>query len=98
MTGGRGGIPLRRASNMSNAQDYLTGLAQLHKLTNDEDRRAVWRQGLAALATVRVALMSGLVDDVGFLSKPLVATALFELAAAVPAGVERTDLGRRISV
>jgi hypothetical protein len=103
---------------MSNAQDYLTGLAQLHELTNDEDRRAVWRQGLAALAAVasvqpaplegldpegllastRVALMSGLVDDVGFLSKSLVATALFELAAALPAGVEKADLGRRISV
>jgi hypothetical protein len=103
---------------MTNEQDYLTGLAQLHELTNDEDRRAVWRQGLAALASVasvqpaplegldpdgllastRVALMSGLVDDVGFLSKPLVATALFELAAALPAGVEKNDLGRRISV
>jgi eukaryotic-like serine/threonine-protein kinase len=101
---------------MTSAQDYLTGLAQLHELTNDEDRRAVWRQGLAALASVasvqpapleglapeglvasvRQALLTGLVDDVGFLSKAEAATALFELAAALPVGVEKNDLGRRI--
>src|SRR5882724_2661380 len=102
---------------MSNAQDYLTGLAQLHELTSDEDRRTVWRQGLAALASVasvqpaplegldpdglvasaRVALLTGLVDDIGFLSRPVAATALFELAAALPPGLEKSDLGRRIS-
>ncbi len=102
---------------MANAQDYLTGLSQLHRLTNDEDRRAVWRQGLSALAAIaaqqpaplegldpedlvastRLALLTGLVDDVGFLSKPVAATALFELAAALPQGAERNDLGRRIS-
>src|SRR6266404_5322248 len=103
--------------DMSNAQDYLTGLAQLHELTSDEDRRTVWRQGLAALASVatvqpaplegldpeglvasaRIALLTGLVDDIGFLSKPVAATALFELAAALPPGLEKSDLGRRIS-
>jgi hypothetical protein len=102
---------------MANAQDYLTGLSQLHQLTNDEDRKAVWRQGLSALAAVaaqqpaplegldpedlvastRLALLTGLVDDVGFLSKAVAATALFELAAALPQGPERSDLGRRIS-
>ena len=102
---------------MANAQDYLTGLAQLHELPNDEDRRAVWRQGLAALASVasvhpaplegldpeglvastRIALLTGLVDDLGFLSKPMAAAALFELAAALPPGVEKSDLGRRIA-
>ncbi|HVZ70821.1 MAG TPA: protein kinase [Polyangia bacterium] len=102
---------------MANAQDYLTGLSQLHRLTSEDDRRAVWRQGLATLAAIatqqpaplegldpedlvastRLALMTGLVDDVGFLSKPIAATALFELAAALPQGAERTDLGRRIS-
>jgi hypothetical protein len=101
---------------MASAQDYLTGLAQLHQLTNDEDRRAVWRQGLAALAyvanvqpaplegldpeglvaSVRAALFAGLVDDVAFLSKPVAAAALFELAAALPPGVEKNDLGRRV--
>jgi len=101
---------------MNSAQDYLTGLAQLHELPNDEDRRAAWRQGLSALAaiasvqpapleglapeglvaSVRLALQTGLVDDVGFLAKPLAATALFELAAALPQGVEKNDLGRRI--
>ena len=102
---------------MANEQDYLTGLAQLHELTNDDDRRTVWRQGLAALASVasvhpaplegldpeglvasaRVALLTGLVDDIGFLSKPVAATALFEIAAALPPGLEKSDLGRRIS-
>jgi hypothetical protein len=101
---------------MASAQDYLTGLAQLHQLSNDEDRRAAWRQGLAALAyianvqpaplegldpegliaSMRLALFTGLVDDVGFLSKPVAAAALFELAAALPPGVEKTDLGRRV--
>jgi eukaryotic-like serine/threonine-protein kinase len=103
---------------MANAQDYLTGLAQLHELTNDEDRRTVWRQGLAALAQVanvrpaplegldpealvssaRVALLTGLVDDTGFLSKPVAAAALFEIAAALPPGLEKSDLGRRVSM
>jgi hypothetical protein len=102
---------------MANAQDYLTGLSQLHELTNDEDRRTVWRQGLAALASVasvqpaplegldpeglvssaRLALLTGLVDDVAFLSKPVAATALFHIAAALPPGLEKSDLGRRIS-
>jgi hypothetical protein len=102
---------------MANAQDYLTGLAQLHELTNDEDRRTVWRQGLSALAEIasvrpaplegldpeslvssaRVALLTGLVDDTGFLSKPVAAAALFEIAAALPPGIEKSDLGRRIS-
>jgi eukaryotic-like serine/threonine-protein kinase len=102
---------------MANAQDYLTGLAQLHELTNDEDRRTVWRQGLSALASVasvhpaplegldpealvasaRLALLTGLVDDIGFLSKPVAAAALFELAAALPPGLEKSDLGRRIA-
>jgi hypothetical protein len=110
-------VPHGWLSRMANAQDYLTGLSQLHRLTNDEDRRAVWRQGLSALAAVaaqqpaplegldpddlvastRLALLTGLVDDVGFLSKPVAATALFELAAALPQGAERADLGRRIS-
>jgi hypothetical protein len=102
---------------MANAQDYLTGLAQLHELTSDDDRRTVWRQGLAALASIataqpaplegldpdglgasaRLALLTGLVDDLGFLSKPVAATALFHIAAALPPGLEKSDLGRRIS-
>ena len=102
---------------MANQQDYLTGLAQLHELTNDEDRRTVWRQGLAALAEVasvrpaplegldpealvssaRVASLTGLLDDTGFLSRPVAAAALFEIAAALPAGLEKSDLGRRVS-
>ena len=102
---------------MANEQDYLTGLAQLHELTNDEDRRTVWRQGLAALASVasvqpaplegldpealvasaRAALQTGLVDDIGFLSRPVAAAALFEIAAALPPGLEKSELGRRVA-
>lgn len=102
---------------MYRSQDYLDGLTQLPQLTTVEERRAVWRQGLAALATavagrqptpleglvpdavlagVRVALATGLVDDLAWLSKADAATALFELAAALPPGAEKRDLGRRV--
>jgi hypothetical protein len=43
-----------------------------------------------------VALTDGLVDDVGFLSPPAAAAALYELAAAVPESDERRELGRRV--
>jgi eukaryotic-like serine/threonine-protein kinase len=102
---------------MHASQDYLVGLAQLGELTTPEERRAAWRQGLAALATaaadqqptplegssadslltgVRIALATGLVDDLGWLSRPLAAAALFELASALPQGREKRDLGRRV--
>jgi hypothetical protein len=101
---------------MHGPQDYLADLSRLAQLTTDEERRAAWRQGVAALAaaanqqptplegldidglraSVRVALGSGLVDDLGWLSKPLAATALFELAAALPQGREKRDVGRRV--
>ena len=82
---------------MHGAQDYLSGLAQLGELSQAEERRAVWRQGIAALANaadderptplegvapetllagVRVALASGLVDDLDWLSQPVAAAAL----------------------
>src|SRR5262245_20405235 len=50
----------------------------------------------ALRASVRIALGTGLVDDLGWLSKPLAATALFELAAALPQGREKRDVGRRV--
>jgi hypothetical protein len=102
---------------MHGSQDYLVGLAQLAELTTAEERRAAWRQGLAALATaaadqqptpleganaealltgVRVALATGLVDDLAWLSRPLASAALFELASALPSGREKRDLGRRV--
>ncbi|MCS6799630.1 MAG: serine/threonine protein kinase [Myxococcota bacterium] len=45
---------------------------------------------------VRAALESGLVDDLSFLSAPTAAAALYELAAALPAGTEKRELGRRV--
>lgn len=50
----------------------------------------------AVLASVRVALDKGFVDDLGWLSKALAAAALFELAAALPTGKEKRELGRRV--
>ncbi len=102
---------------MHGSQDYLVGLAQLHELTEADERRSLWRQGLATLAaattdqkptpleglspeallsSVRVALSHGLVDDVAFLSKPVAAAALFEIASALPPSAEKRDLGRRV--
>lgn len=48
------------------------------------------------LSAVRVALDAGLVDDVDWLSGPAAAAALYELAAALPIGPERRELGRRV--
>jgi eukaryotic-like serine/threonine-protein kinase len=101
---------------MHRAQDYLGGLSQLHQLASADERKAVWRQGLAALAadidkrptplegtapealvaSVRIALATGLCDDLDWLSKPVAATAIFALAAALPQGREKRELGRRV--
>jgi hypothetical protein len=102
---------------MHGTHDYLAGLAQIHTRESVEERRALWRQGLASLAaaasdrqptpleglatepllsSVRVALSSGLLDDMSFLSRPVAMAALFELAGALPPGPEKRDLGRRV--
>ncbi len=102
---------------MDGTHDYLTGLAQIHTRPSVDDRRALWRQGLASLAaaaadqqptplegvpmepllaSVRVALSSGFVDDLSFLSRPVATAALFELAGALPPGPEKRELGRRV--
>jgi hypothetical protein len=47
-------------------------------------------------AAVRVALADGLVDDTDWLAEPAAGAALYELAAAVPIGVEQRELGRRV--
>lgn len=48
------------------------------------------------LAACRIALESGLVDDVDFITPGRAAVALYELTAALPAGPERRDFGRRV--
>jgi hypothetical protein len=104
---------------MHGGDDYLAGLAQIHTRESLDDRRSLWRQGMASLAaaaadqqptplegmatdqllaSVRSALASGLVDDLSFLSKPVAAAALFELAGALPHSPEKREFGRRVLV
>lgn len=62
-------------------------------------RRAVPLEGLdphALEASTRAALDARFVDDLGFLNGPAAAAALYELAAALPAGDSKRDLGRRV--
>ena len=51
----------------------------------------------AIVASARVALMDGFVDELDFLSPPAAAVALYELAASLPPGFEKREIGRRIS-
>ena len=104
---------------MHGGDDYLAGLAQIHMREKLDDRRSLWRQGMASLAaaaadqqptplegmatdqllaSVRVALGAGLVDDLSFLSPPVAAAALFELAGALPQSPEKREFGRRVLV
>jgi hypothetical protein len=104
---------------MHGGDDYLAGLAQIHTRESPDDRRSLWRQGLASLAaaaadqqptplegiatdqlldSVRCALGAKLADDLSFLSRPLAAAALFELAGALPQSPEKRELGRRVLV
>lgn len=48
------------------------------------------------LSAVRVALKTGLVDDLDWLAPAPAAAAVYELAAAIPMGQERRELGRRV--
>ena len=104
---------------MHGGDDYLAGLAQIHTRDSLDERRSLWRQGMASLAaaaadqqptplegmatdellaSVRVALGSGLVEDLSFLSRPVAAAALFELAGALPPSPEKREFGRRVLV
>src|SRR5579862_1407061 len=101
---------------MRSGRAYLSALAELHRITDPDERRRVWRQGMAALAAAaevvaaplegidpdelllatRGAMTDGLLLDFEWMSGPAAAIALFELAAALPAGAERRELGRRV--
>jgi hypothetical protein len=50
----------------------------------------------ALLAGVRAALHAGLVDDLDWLEPAAAGAALYELASALPLGVEQRELGRRV--
>ena len=61
------------------------------------EQRPVPLEGLdpqAVLASTRVAIANGLVDDLDFLSPAASAAVLYELAAVLPMGEERRELGR----
>ncbi|HTJ40982.1 MAG TPA: protein kinase [Kofleriaceae bacterium] len=101
---------------MRSGRAYLSALAELHRITDPDERRRVWRQGMAALAAAaevvaaplegidpeqllaatRAAMTDGLLLDFDWMSGPAGAIAQFELAAALPAGAERRELGRRV--
>lgn len=51
--------------------------------------------GNAVLQAVRIALAKGFLDDLGWLSGASAATAVYELAAALPPSNEKRELGRR---
>jgi hypothetical protein len=48
------------------------------------------------LEAVRSAFANQLIDDLGWLSAPAAAAAVYELAAAIPMGPERRQLGRQV--
>ena len=48
------------------------------------------------LEAVRTALSENLVQDLGWLSPPAAAAAVYELASAIPMGPERRQLGRQV--
>ncbi|HMJ52686.1 MAG TPA: protein kinase [Polyangiaceae bacterium] len=51
----------------------------------------------ALVPAVRVALSDGLVDELDWLSSEAAAVALYEIAAALPHGQEKRELGRRVA-
>ena len=64
-----------------------------------EDNRAVPLEGFGPdtlLAGVRTAFNADLIDDLDWLSPAAAAAALYELAAALPMGFERREIGRRV--
>jgi hypothetical protein len=76
---------------------WRRGMATLAALASDH--HPVPLEGFnpaALLSAVRMALSRGYVDDLGWLSRPAAAVALFELASALPRSDEKRELGRRV--
>ena len=72
------------------------GLAMIAQIA---EREPAPLEGLAQadlLRSVRIALTDGALADLAWLSPAAAAVALFELAQALPPGVERRELGRRV--
>jgi hypothetical protein len=77
---------------------WRQSMATLAALAADQQR--VPLEGLdptELLASVRVAVGIGLLDDLGFLSPAAAASALYELATVLPASDEKRELGRRVA-
>jgi hypothetical protein len=51
----------------------------------------------AIAESVRIALADGLFDDLGWLAETTASVALYEIAAALPLGLERREVGRRVA-
>ncbi len=78
---------------------WRQGMATLAEATLES--RGVPLEGLNPeflLSSVRTVMASNLIDDLGFLSAPAAACALYGLASALPHGPERRELGRRVLV
>ncbi|MDX8401417.1 MAG: hypothetical protein R8K47_02165, partial [Mariprofundaceae bacterium] len=76
---------------------WRQGMATLAALTAEQ--QPVPLEGVSPdelLASVRVALDRGLVDELDWLSPSAAAVAVFELAAALPPSDEKRALGRRV--
>ncbi len=64
------------------------------------EQRPVPLEGLdpaEVLLSTRTAIATGLIEDLDFLSASAAAGALYELAAILPTGEERRELGRRVA-
>lgn len=98
-------------------QSPVESLVTLPALSDATERRARWRQAIAALGqehrlggppildgvtaqglllATRIALETGLVDDLEWISPGGAAVALYELSSNLPPGKERREIGRRV--
>ena len=98
------------------SKDHLTALASLHRVSDPDQREAVWRQSVATLAgvvvnerryvlfeginpdsllrSIQVAVNSGYIEALDWLSPPAAAAALYEIASALPPGDIKRQMGR----
>ncbi len=72
----------------------LTALGEAGRIDRPPPLDGLPRDSL--IGAVRTALGSGLIDDLDWAAPERVAVALYEMTSAMPAGPERTALGRRM--
>ena len=89
--------------HLATSHDELRGLWRQSMATlaaQASENRPVPLEGLdpeALLQSVRRAIATGLIDDLDFLSPAASASGLYELAAVLPMGEERREIGRRVA-